>query len=80
MSCFRKRRWSVWSGEELRAALLDAVRDQGLELLDWDEPARQVRARVALLRSLDGDEAWPDWSDASLAESVETWLGPPGNG
>jgi ATP-dependent helicase HrpB len=63
------------SADEMRQALLDAVRDDGLALLDWDEHARQTRARVALMRGLEG-ETWPDWSDAVLLESLDQWLGP----
>ncbi len=63
------------SADEMRQALLDAVRDDGLSLLDWDEAARQARARVALMRGLEG-QAWPDWSDAALLESLDDWLAP----
>jgi ATP-dependent helicase HrpB len=63
------------SGEELHAALLDAVRDDGLALLDWDAAARQTRARVGFMRGLEG-EAWPDWSDAELLRALEVWLAP----
>jgi ATP-dependent helicase HrpB len=63
------------SGAELTEALLNAVREQGLGLLDWDESAMQARARVAFMRTLDGD-AWPDWSDAGLAAALEDWLAP----
>ena len=63
------------SGAELQQALLEAAREQGLELLDWDEAARQARARVAFMASLEG-EAWPDWSDEALLASPEHWLAP----
>ncbi len=63
------------SGEELSAALIEAVRDDGLTLLDWDEPALQARARVAFLRGLDG-ETWPDWSDEALHAQIDEWLAP----
>ncbi len=63
------------SADEMRQALLDAVRDDGLALLDWDEAARQTRSRVALMRAIEG-EAWPDWTDASLLESLDDWLAP----
>ncbi|MBX9747433.1 MAG: ATP-dependent helicase HrpB, partial [Hyphomonadaceae bacterium] len=63
------------SADEMKSALLDAVRDGGLALLDWNESARQTRARVALMRSLEGEE-WPDWSDAMLQDSVDDWLAP----
>lgn len=63
------------AGEDLTRALLNAVRDEGLALLDWDEEAVQTRARVALLRELDG-EAWPDWTDAALLADLPQWLEP----
>jgi len=63
------------SGAELEQALLNAVREDGLALLDWDEAAQQARARVAFMRGLEG-EAWPDWSDEVLSADVEAWLAP----
>lgn len=63
------------SGEDLHDALLGAVRDEGLSLLDWDEAAVQARARVAFLRGLDA-ESWPDWNDEALVDTIETWLAP----
>jgi ATP-dependent helicase HrpB len=63
------------SADDLRDALMEAVREDGLSLLDWSEAAKQVRARVDLMRSLEG-EAWPDWSDAALIASFADWLEP----
>jgi ATP-dependent helicase HrpB len=63
------------SSEEMKQALLDAVRDDGLALLDWDDAAKQMRARVALMLSLEG-EAWPDWSDDALSAKLDEWLAP----
>jgi ATP-dependent helicase HrpB len=63
------------TGAELQRALCDAVREQGLLLLTWDERAVQVRARVRLLRELEG-EAWPDWTDATLIDRLGDWLTP----
>ena len=63
------------TGGDLSKALLNAVREQGLALLAWDETSLQARARVALMRELDG-EMWPDWSDEALLASLEAWLAP----
>lgn len=63
------------SGAELKQALLDVVADQGLQHLDWNDTARQTRARVQFLRTLEPD-AWPDWSDDALQASAEAWLAP----
>ena len=49
--------------------------DAGLDVLPWDEEARSLRARLALLHEHLG-EPWPDMSDAALAERAEEWLAP----
>lgn len=59
----------------VRAAWLDAVRVGGLGILGVGERFQQLRARMALLRRLDGD-VWPDWSDAALIADADAWLGP----
>jgi ATP-dependent helicase HrpB len=63
------------SGEDLAQALLEAVRDQGLVLLDWNDAAQHMRARIAFMHALEGD-AWPDMSDDALLARAETWLAP----
>ncbi|MBB6099027.1 ATP-dependent helicase HrpB [Deinobacterium chartae] len=57
-------------------ALLEALRTEGLGLLNWTPQARQWQARVLSLRSWRPDEAWPDVSDSGLLASLEDWLGP----
>lgn len=51
------------------------VADAGLAVLPWDEKARSLRARLALLHEHLG-EPWPDMSDAALAARAEEWLAP----
>lgn len=58
------------------AALLDGVRREGLDVLDWDRPTREWRDRVMFLRRIFGAGTWPDLSDEALLEDLETWLGP----
>ncbi len=60
---------------DIEQALLQSVRENGLSALHWSEGATQLRARVALLRSLDNAE-WPDWSDEALLGSIEEWMAP----
>ncbi|MBI3438335.1 MAG: ATP-dependent helicase HrpB, partial [Proteobacteria bacterium] len=57
---------------EMADALREAVRDDGLSVLDWSEGAMQARARVALMRSLEGED-WPDWNDEALLADLD-WL------
>ncbi|MEA2935913.1 MAG: ATP-dependent helicase HrpB [Variibacter sp.] len=47
----------------------------GLDRLPWTQALRQWRDRVVFLRAAEGD-AWPDLSDAALADKVEDWLAP----
>lgn len=63
------------SGSDLTQALLDVVAEQGVALLDWDDVARQTRARVQFMRAIE-DGVWPDWSDEALQNSLGDWLGP----
>ncbi|MBS1680218.1 MAG: ATP-dependent helicase HrpB [Bacteroidetes bacterium] len=56
--------------------LCNALREEGLTLLNWDEPQLQWQARVASLRLWFPEEGWPDVSDQALLASVEDWLTP----
>jgi ATP-dependent helicase HrpB len=66
--------------EQARAeALLGLVRKKGLELLPWNKPLLQWRARVMLLHNAareGGANPWPDLSDEALLATLETWLLP----
>ena len=57
-------------------ALLDALADRGLGLLDFGADARALRDRVALLRRVQPEADWPDLSDAALLAAPDTWLTP----
>jgi len=56
--------------------VLEQIRRQGLGLLDWNAPARQLQARARLTAALLPEEGWPDLSDTALLDSLEDWLGP----
>lgn len=59
------------------AALIEAIRARGLTALDWSPAAAGLRARVNFLRRQPGGaETWPDWSDQTLLDTLEDWLGP----
>ena len=61
--------------DQCAAALCTHVQNKGLECLPWDDAARQWRARVSLMRELEGD-AWPDVSDTALLAGLDHWLAP----
>ena len=57
------------------AAMIAGIRELGLKVLPWSREAESLRARIALLRRIEG-VAWPDLSDAVLMASLEQWLAP----
>ena len=65
--------------QEVADAVVERVRTEGagagLAALPWDEEARSLRARLALLYEHLG-EPWPDMSNAALAKRAEEWLAP----
>lgn len=69
------RSWTGAPEAALRGAMLDGVRDLGLEALPWTPAARRFAARVAWLRAA-GDADLPDMSDGGLLAALHDWLGP----
>ncbi len=62
---------------EIARLLAEAAAGRIGSALDWSEAARQLQARVALLRRLEGENGdLPDLSDAALAATVQDWLAP----
>ncbi|MDG1275709.1 MAG: ATP-dependent helicase C-terminal domain-containing protein, partial [Algoriphagus sp.] len=57
-------------------AILEAVREEGEYLLNFDGDAGQLILRVASLRKWNPAQDWPDWSVANLCEKPEDWLEP----
>ncbi len=62
--------------ERLRAAVLEGVRQLGLQALPWSQEARQWQSRVLCMRDWYPEEDWPDVCDQALAASLEEWLAP----
>jgi len=55
-------------------ALADRVRREGVKVLPWGQATESLRERAAFLRVR--DPAWPDLSDAALADRLDDWLTP----
>jgi ATP-dependent helicase HrpB len=60
--------------DTIAAALLDGVRQAGMDALPWSDGARSLRQRLAFLHAI--DPTWPDVSDAALIETLGRWLAP----
>lgn len=64
--------------KSLRAsALINAVRNKGLECLNWHSDVCEWQSRVSRMRVLEGDKTrYPVVDDAALLDSLEYWLQP----
>ncbi|WP_106765950.1 ATP-dependent helicase HrpB [Paenibacillus faecalis] len=60
--------------EEVSAAVVEGIRQEGLSLLSWNKQAVQLRQRMAFMKRYNAD--WPDVSDEALLDTLEEWLEP----
>lgn len=64
------------SEDELHQAMLNGIRDKGLNVLNWTEDAEQLRLRLQCAARWLPDEAWPAVDETSLLAELEAWLLP----
>lgn len=64
------------SDEQRIEILCEAVREEGLKLLGWDDAQREWQARVLSLRAWRPEENWPDAGDEHLLKTTQEWLAP----
>ncbi len=62
------------SDEQIRDALLAAIRKRGIARLPFPDAARKLRERIAFVAL--HEPAWPSLSDAMLADRLDEWLAP----
>ncbi|TRD04534.1 ATP-dependent helicase HrpB [Mesorhizobium sp. WSM4303] len=63
------------SGIDADRAILDALREHGLSLLEWGKEGETLRQRLGWLHRGLG-APWPDVSDMALIERLDDWLLP----
>lgn len=63
------RGWPDAPVEAIRAAMVDGIRDLGLDALNWTKPATLLRARIRFAHLA-------DMSDAALLDGLEDWAAP----
>ena len=56
--------------------LLKTIQEEGEFLLDWNESARELIARVQSVAIWHPNQGWPTWSEESLCASAADWLTP----
>jgi ATP-dependent helicase HrpB len=61
---------------QVLAAMLDGIRQNGIAVLPWHKSLRRWQARICFLHGImDDGDGWPDLSDSRLAADLE-WLKP----
>ena len=68
------------SEEELHQAMLNGIREKGLDVLNWTPDATQLRLRLHCAAKWLPEAEWPAVDDASLLAELENWLLPQMNG
>lgn len=72
-----ERRLDAPPVEAVNAAMVQGIATMGLARLPWTDELRQLQARTAMLRRIDGpDSSLPDLSDAALLAELTEWLSP----
>ncbi|MEA1063646.1 ATP-dependent helicase HrpB [Erwinia sp. HR93] len=64
------------SEAELHQAMLNGIRERGLQILPWSENARQLRLRLSCAARWLPELPWPAVSDDGLLATLEQWLLP----
>jgi ATP-dependent helicase HrpB len=57
-------------------ALIGGLHAMGIDALPWSKAARSLQQRVIAMGRAFPEERWPDWSDVTLLDSLDTWLRP----
>jgi len=59
---------------QMAEILANVVATEGLRPLPWTDAARQLQARVALMRGIEPDAGWPDLGEQALIAAIQDWL------
>ena len=69
--------WASPPPETVAAALMEGVRQAGLEILPWSRDLRRWVQRAAFAGPWwRGDDPWPGFDADTLTDELEVWLGP----
>lgn len=64
------------SEEKITEALSNAIKNEGKQLLDFNEEVVQLQNRILSLKKWNEGENWPDVNTDTLLQSNTKWLGP----
>ncbi len=61
---------------DILAALIEGIRQKGIDQLPWTKSSRALQARICFLHKALPEATWPDLGDAELLANLEAWLSP----
>lgn len=64
------------SQQDIRRALLDWLRQQGIKQLDWNSHANQFIARLICAKKWFAEYDWPAVDEQTLLDKLDIWLAP----
>ena len=70
-----RKKLDSMSADDWQQAWSDLISAKGLNILNWDDSATTLRARMQLAHQHDSS-AWPDVSDEALLRRLDDWLMP----
>jgi len=70
-----RKKLDSMSADDWQQAWRDLISAKGLNILNWDDSATTLRARMQLAHQHDSS-AWPDVSDEALLRRLDDWLMP----
>lgn len=62
--------------DAIQQCLLQAIKNTGLQCLNWSKEALNLKQRVQLVQQHDKQYALPDFSDKTLLDTLSNWLQP----
>jgi len=61
-------------GDKVISAMIDGIKQLGINFLPWDKDTRSLQQRCEWLRINYPNEQWPNLSDSNLIKTADEWL------
>ncbi|AEF56305.1 ATP-dependent helicase HrpB [Marinomonas posidonica] len=73
--CLHRKQSAQFDPQQITEAMLQHIRQTGLDTLPWQDDSSQLIARIQFAASHDTQD-WPDMADQGLLDRLAEWLGP----
>lgn len=62
--------------EEIDKAILNAIKKEGLSILNWDDDVKSLQNRILSVSAWHPEKQWPDVTTEHLMQTADEWLQP----